>query len=30
MTPEGVDLLNGGAVENVINYLDGSPRNRVS
>ena len=30
MTPEGVDLLNGGAVDNVIAYLDGHPQNRVS
>lgn len=30
MTPEGVDLLNGGAVDNVIAYLDGKPQNRVS
>jgi D-3-phosphoglycerate dehydrogenase / 2-oxoglutarate reductase len=30
MTPEGVDLLNGGAVDNVLAYLDGNPQNRVS
>ena len=30
MTPEGVDLLNSGAVENVMAYLNGSPRNRVT
>ena len=30
MTPEGVDLLNGGAVDNVINYLKGTPHNIVS
>ena len=30
MTPEGVDLLNGGAVDNVLAYLDGKPQNRVS
>ncbi len=29
MTPEGVDLLNQGAVENVIAYLKGNPQNRV-
>lgn len=29
MTPEGVDLLNSGAVENVIAYLEGKPKNRV-
>lgn len=29
MTPEGVDLLNGGAVENVIHFLEGAPRNIV-
>jgi phosphoglycerate dehydrogenase-like enzyme len=29
MTPEGVDLLNSGAVENIIAYLEGNPRNRV-
>jgi len=30
MTPEGVDLLNGGAVDNVLAYLSGAPQNRVS
>ena len=30
MTPEGVDLLNIGAVENVIAYLEGRPQNRVT
>jgi D-3-phosphoglycerate dehydrogenase len=30
MTPEGVDLLNGGAVGNVLAYLDGHPQNRVT
>ena len=30
MTPEGVDLLNSGAVENVIAYLEGRPQNRVT
>ena len=30
MTPEGVDLLNSGAVENVIAYLKGEPINRVT
>jgi hypothetical protein len=29
MTPEGVDLLNSGAVENIIAYLQGNPKNRV-
>lgn len=29
MTPEGVDLLNSGAVENVIAFLEGRPQNRV-
>jgi D-3-phosphoglycerate dehydrogenase len=28
-TPEGMDLLNSGAVDNVIAYLKGHPRNRV-
>lgn len=28
-TPEGMDLLNGGAVDNVITYLKGYPQNRV-
>ena len=30
MTPEGVDLLNGGAVDNVLAYLDGQPQNTVT
>ena len=30
MTPEGVALLNTGAVDNVIAYLEGRPRNRVT
>ena len=30
MTPEGVDLLNSGAVENIIAYLEGRPQNRVT
>ncbi len=30
MTPEGVDLLNGGAVDNVLAYLSGEPQNRVA
>ena len=30
MTPEGVDLLNGGAVENVIAFLEGRPQNTVT
>jgi hypothetical protein len=30
MTPEGVDLLNSGAVENVIAYFEGNPINRVA
>ncbi len=29
MTPEGVDLLNEGAVDNIIAYLDGNPQNVV-
>jgi len=29
MTPEGVDLLNSGVVENVIAFLEGHPRNQV-
>ena len=29
-TPEGVDLLNGGAVDNVIAFLDGRPQNNVA
>jgi phosphoglycerate dehydrogenase-like enzyme len=28
-TPEGMDILNGGAVDNVIAYLEGRPQNRV-
>jgi D-3-phosphoglycerate dehydrogenase len=28
-TPEGMDILNGGAVDNVIAYLEGKPVNRV-
>ncbi len=28
-TPEGFELLNGGAVDNVIAFLEGRPRNRV-
>jgi D-3-phosphoglycerate dehydrogenase len=28
-TPEGFDILNGGAVENVIAFLEGRPRNVV-
>lgn len=28
-TPEGVELLNAGVVDNVIAFLDGQPRNRV-
>ncbi len=28
-TPEGMDLLNGGAVANVIAFLEGRPQNRV-
>ena len=30
MTPEGVDLLNQGAVNNIIAYLEGHPENIVS
>ena len=30
MTPEGVELLNEGAVDNVIAFLDGTPRNVVT
>ena len=30
MTPEGVELLNQGAVDNVIAFLDGTPRNVVT
>lgn len=29
-TPEGVDLLNGGAVDNILAFLRGEPRNAVS
>ena len=29
MTPEGVDLLNEGAVDNILAYLEGKPRNVV-
>ena len=29
MTPEGVDLLNEGAVDNVIDFLEGNPKNVV-
>ncbi|MCH8924183.1 MAG: hypothetical protein IIA67_13670 [Planctomycetes bacterium] len=29
-TPEGIDLLNQGAVENVLAYLDGKPQNVVT
>lgn len=29
-TPEGVDLLNGGAVDNILAFLRGEPRNVVS
>jgi len=29
MTPEGVDLLNEGAVDNVIAFLEGQPQNVV-
>ncbi len=29
MTPEGVDLLNEGAVDNIIAYLEGNPKNVV-
>ncbi len=29
-TPEGVDMLNAGAVENVLAYLDGQPQNVVN
>ena len=28
-TPEGIDLLNGGAVDNVLAFLDGKPQNVV-
>ncbi len=29
-TPEGIDLLNEGAVDNVIAFLEGNPRNNVA
>ena len=29
-TPEGVDLLNGGAVDNVLAFLSGQPQNNVA
>ena len=29
-TPEGVDLLNGGAVDNILAFLRGEPRNVIS
>jgi phosphoglycerate dehydrogenase-like enzyme len=29
-TPEGIDLLNGGAVDNVIAFLEGRPQNNVA
>ena len=29
-TPEGVEILNGGAVDNVLAYLDGAPQNVVT
>jgi hypothetical protein len=29
MTPEGVDLLNEGVVDNVIAFLEGRPQNIV-
>lgn len=29
-TPDGVDLLNGGAVDNVIAFLEGTPQNNVA
>jgi len=28
-TPEGIDILNGGSVDNVIAFLEGRPQNRV-
>jgi D-3-phosphoglycerate dehydrogenase len=28
-TPEGMELLNGGVVDNVIAFLQGKPQNRV-
>ena len=30
MTPEGLDLLNQGVVENTLAFLDGSPQNIVN
>ena len=30
MTPEGVDWLNAGVVENVIAFLEGQPKNMVT
>jgi D-3-phosphoglycerate dehydrogenase len=30
MTPEGVDLLNEGAVDNIIAFLEGRPQNIVN
>jgi D-3-phosphoglycerate dehydrogenase len=29
-TPEGKELLNAGAVDNIIAFLEGSPRNNVA
>ena len=29
-TPEGVDLLNAGAVDNVLAFLEGNPKNVVN
>ena len=29
-TPEGVELLNVGAVDNIIAWLEGQPRNNVA
>ncbi len=29
-TPEGMELLNSGAVDNVIAFLEGQPQNRVA
>ncbi len=29
-TPEGIDLLNGGTVDNIIAFLDGPPQNVVT
>ena len=29
-TPEGVELLNGGAVENVLSFIQGDPKNNVA